>query len=167
MSRFVLFLVLFFVLCITSANLSAQNFLQLEKRGSFKTKHFYEGDVLIFKVAGDENWYEEEILEIMIEDKVVLFRNRVISIESISKIRDPQKGQIWRNLGNRLMMFGAAFLGVSLVATVADWELQNDTWLISGSAFAAGGLLRLGFSNRNIKMGKRKRLRPLNLDFKK
>lgn len=163
MSRFVLLL----ILCVTSANLSAQNFLQLEKRGSLKTKHFYEGDLLTFQVQGDENWYEEEIVQILIDEKVVWFRNRVISIESITKIRDHQKGQFWRNLGNRMMMFGASFLGVSLVATVADWELQNDTWLISGTTFAAGGLLRLGFSNRNFKMGKRRRLRPLNLDFKK
>ena len=139
--------------------LSAQNFLQLEKRGSFKKERFYEGDVLIFQLENDDNWYEEQILEIMLDEKLVLFEHRVVPISKIVKLRRERKGQVWRAIGNKLMIFGASFLGISLLATLSDWEIKDDTWWISGTALASGGLIRLIFNSRTIRLGKRRWLR--------
>ncbi|NNE28324.1 MAG: hypothetical protein HKN16_01720 [Saprospiraceae bacterium] len=159
------FATLLVLICSFSAD--AQSFLQLEKRGTLKTDRYYEGEDLIFRLHGDETWYQEQILEIMIEDELVLFENRVVPISKIRQIRNFQKGDFWRGLGNKLMAFGGAFLGFSLLGTLVDWELKADTFYISGGAAAAGGLLRLIFNHRTYKLGKKRWLRPMNLEFSK
>ena len=150
-----------------SFTLRSQSFLQLEKKGSLKTDRYFEGEELVFQLKGDEDWYREQIMEIIVEDKLVLFENRVVPVSKISKIRNFEKGDFWRGLGNKLMAFGGAFLGFSLLGTLVDWELRADTFYISGGSAAAGGLLRLIFNQRTYKLGKKRWLRPLNLEFQK
>lgn len=161
-ARFVFTFILFISLAVM---LNAQTFIQLEKRGSLKNKRYYEGEILHFQLENDKTWYAEEMRNIMVEDQLILFENRIVSIDKITKIRDGAKGQFMRGLGNKIMLFGASFLGISLVSTLADWELQNDTYIISGSALATGGALRLLFNNRSYKMGKQRWLRAVSLDF--
>jgi len=160
------FLTIAFVVFL-SLSLSAQNFLQLEKRGSFKTERYYEGELLIFQIENDKDWYVEEIVEIMIEEKLVLFENRVLPISKISKIRNTEKGQFWRSLGNKLMVFGVSYLGFSMLGTLVDWELRADTFVYSGSAVAVGGIMRLLSNTKIYRLGNNRWLRPMNLDFQK
>jgi len=58
--------------------------LQIEKVGTLKTQRFYIGDKVVFQLVGEtENyWYRENIEDILVDAKSVLFTNRVIKIEN-------------------------------------------------------------------------------------
>ena len=67
----------------SSTLLSAQLFIQIEKRGSLKTERFYKGDLLLFQLEGEDGWFEETIEDIYVEENLVLFTNRIVPLDKI------------------------------------------------------------------------------------
>ena len=98
--------------------LFAQKLLQIEKVGTLKTQRYYIGDEVVFQLKGEtENyWYKEKIRDVLVDSKSVLFANRVIKIDDISKIRS-FKNQGWsRGLSNNAFVASGGFVGMSLLA---------------------------------------------------
>lgn len=145
----------------------AQIFLQLEKTGSRKTVRFYEGDLLLFQLEGESDWYEESIEKIYVDDGIVQFTNRLVSVDKISAIRDYERYRFFKGLGNKLVIFSATYLGLSLLATLVGWELTEDTAIIGGSAITLGLLMKWIFKKKTWRIKGKRRLRALSLDFGK
>jgi len=160
-------LLLAFFLSISFLVLPAQTFLQLEKSGSLKTERFYEGQILLFQLENDDNWYEETIEKIYVEDGIVHFTHRIISVDKITTIRDYNRFRFFKGLGNKLVIFAGGYLGLSLLATLADWPLTIDTAIIGGSAITLGLLLKWIFKKKTWRIKGKRRLRALSLDFGK
>lgn len=157
-----LLIAVFLLVCSFSI---AQTFLQIEKKGSFKTERYYVGDLIHFQLEGEDYWYEESIEEIFLAEGVIHFTNRVIPINKISAIRDYDYYYGMKSLGNKLVIFAGSFTALSLLATLADWELSIDTAIIGGSAVVLGLLFKWIFKHKTWKVKGKTRLRLLSLDM--
>ena len=148
----------------SSTLLSAQLFIQIEKRGSLKTERFYKGDLLLFQLEGEDGWFEETIEDIYVEENLVLFTNRIVPLDKIKAIRDINRYEFLKNLGNRLIVFSGVFFTYSLLATLAGWTLSIDTGIIGGSALVVGLVFKWLFKHKTWRIKGRKRLRALSLN---
>lgn len=150
------------ILCLGISNfLLGQKVLQLERFGSAKVKKYYIGEDLNYQLVGDKTWYQGTIQDLIVDEGIILFEDRYIKVEDIKTLR---KRQRWsKNIGNQLYIFGASWLVFSAAGTIVGWELRWDTAIISGSAIATGWLIKNIFKYKKYKLGKKRRLRLLDL----
>ena len=153
------------LLSFSSGLLFSQTFIQFEKSGSLKTERFFQGDLLLFQLEGEEGWFEETIEEIYVEDDLILFTNRIVPISKISAIRDVDRFPFLKGLGNKLIVFAGVFFTYSLLATLSGWNLSVDTAIIGGSALVVGLILKWLFKHKTWRIKGRKRLRAITLDI--
>lgn len=153
-------LVLFgFSICV------AQKFLQIERYGKAQTKKLYIGEDLSYRVKGDKTWYEGTIQDILVEEKIVLFDQRYVRIEEIVMLR---KRLRWpRPIGRQLYTFAGGWLLFSAGGTLVGWDFGWDTVITAGVAAATGFLIQKIFKYKKYKIGKRRRLRVLDLTMTK
>lgn len=154
-----LFIFLLFFCLLPSV--SAQKILQMEKKGSFKTWRYYLGDELTFEMDGQ--WYTRTIRDLNPEKKIIQFEDGFVEMEKIDRIETEGGEAFARGLSASLWVFGAGWILFSL----ADWAVGGSLTLLSaivpGTAFSLGGILRLVFKPKKHRLGKRKRLRMLDL----
>ena len=166
-----IYLPLFILFFVFIANpIFGQKLLQIEKVGSLKTQRYYIGDEVVFQLKGEtENyWYKERIEDILVDSKAVLFTNRVIKIADIAKVRSFKNRGWSRSLSDNAFVASGSFVGLSLLAAATtEFMLRTATVIIPGSAIVAGLIIRLIFRRKTYRMGKRKRLRVLDLNFYK
>ncbi|MEM9886121.1 MAG: hypothetical protein AAF849_09530 [Bacteroidota bacterium] len=155
--------------CLLPFFLSAQRVLQLEKRSSAKTKKLFEGDELVYQVEGDDIWYEAVIEEIRADVGYLVLADRLVSIEKISAIKS-FKDQKWsRSLSKQLYTFAGGWV----VFGIADYFIFNQSLyritprliaIPAVAALALGYTIRKIFDHKVYKMGRKFRLRLLDLD---
>jgi len=151
-------------------SLFAQKLLQIEKVGTLKTQRFYIGDEVVFQLVGEKEdyWYREHIEDILVDAKSVLFTHRVVKIADIAKIRTFNNRSWSKGLSNNAFVAAGGFVGLSLIASaVTEFMLRRASAIIPGAAVIAGLAIRLIFRRKTHRMGKRKRLRVLDLNFYK
>jgi hypothetical protein len=155
--------VLFLFLCSTAA--SAQKMLQLERKNRVKTTRFYVGDVLQYRMNGDENyWYERTITDILPESRTLVLDNFAVKTDSISSLKVQRKPAA-QLLGGALLTFGAT---LALSVTVGRLVFQDkdiktpELYALSGISTAAG--FAAG-SDRKIRLGKKYRIRIIEIRF--
>lgn len=162
------FLLFVFLSFFVTEAIVAQKILQIEKVGSLKNQRYYIGDEVIFQLAGEteDYWFRENIVDILVDAESVQFTNRVVKITSITKIRS-FKDQGWsRNLSNSTFVFAGSFTVLSLIAAAAtEFSLSAATIIIPGAVVVAGLVLRFIFRRKTYRIGKRRRLRVLDLNF--
>jgi len=160
------YFLLLLLCCLVSFSLSAQKFLQMERVGSFKVKRYYPGEQVTFKMKGDDTWYTEDILDVLIEDDIVLFTYRAVRIEDISHLRSFKRKKWSKPVGQQLYNFGAGWLIFSLGgAIIGDPPLSQQAFTVPLAAGALGFLVQKIFRHQTYKMGKNRRLRLLDLSF--
>jgi hypothetical protein len=160
MKKIVLLLVI--SACVFTA--SAQKIVLLEQANKARTTKLYVGDRIIFRLAGDENyWYERTITEIIPDGNSLLLDNYLVRVQDIAALK------VYRKKGTRILGGALLSLGISLgIATTAaalyrDDE-QNYPALIgtsAGSFFAGRYLLK----RKKIYMGEKYRLRIIEIKF--
>ncbi len=145
-----------------------QKILQIEKYGKTKVQRFYIGDELTYQLKGDKKtWYNGTITDLLVDDNIILFDNRMVNLKDIAVIRTFKTAGLSKSLSRQLYAFALSFGGFSVLATLVGWwELTAFTAIAVGSALVAGWLVRQIFKWKNHKMGKRKWLRMLDLTFK-
>ncbi len=161
------FLLLFF---FTSHSIFAQKLLQIEKVGTLKTQRFYIGEEVVFQLVGETDgyWYRETIEDILVDANSVLFTHRLIEIADIAKIRTFKNRGWSRGLSNNAFVASSGFVGLSLIAAATtEFMLNTASVIIPGTTIIAGLAIRLIFRRKTHRMGKRKRLRVLDLNFYK
>lgn len=153
-----------------------QKFLQLERINSPKTRKYFAGDEITFQL-NNRQWYTRVIEDVSYEQKLIIFANGHISVDSIVALRSFERRKWSRPLGNQFYNFAIAWTGFGLIADAVsndpadDYTLDNT--IVAASSVATGFLLKKLFRRRtfhftNNKEGeaKRWRLRVLDLEVK-
>ena len=151
------------LICASSA-LFSQKILVLEQANKAQTSKMYVGDRLIFRLAGEENyWYERTITEILPESNSLLLDGYLVAIKDISALKVPRK-KGWRILGGALFSLGVS-LGIATTAA-ALYRDKNQKYpqLIAGSAgsFFTGRYL---LKRKKLFLGEKHRLRIIEIKF--
>ncbi len=163
----ILSILLFLVLFITPG--SAQKVLQMEKYGRVKTKKIYIGSGITYRLKGDDSWYSAVIEDFDLEHNWIVLKDRYLPLDSIDALRKDRQGA--RRLGTQLFWFGAGWSTFALLGTATDGEPSTRyRWsdaIVTGTAWLAGLVVPRFFKYRIYKMGKKRRLRLLDLTFQK
>lgn len=156
-------IILLVLLCSNWA--SAQKILQLEKKNRVKTTRFYEGDIVRYRMKGDENyWYERTITDILPESKTLMLDNFAVKSDSIAVLKVPRKAPV-RLLAGVFLTFGAS---LALSVTVGRVVFQDkdimtpELYALSGVSAGAG--FATG-SSKKIRLGNKYRLRMIEIRF--
>jgi hypothetical protein len=137
----------------------AQQFLQLEKRGSLKTYRYYTGDEIAFMLDGQ--WYRRTIDGLDVDRGWLKFGDGTVPISGIMQIRllDPS---VAVSLSNLVWAFGAGWLVFSAIDGLVTGTYEQRGLTVPPTAAATGGILRL-FHKPKKRIGERWRLRMLDL----
>ena len=147
------------------SSLPAQKALQFEKAGSFNTIKFFIGDLLVYKIKSDrKHWLKETIQEIHIEERLVEFENRVISVDSIFAIQIRSGGNFVRNISRALISFSGIWTFWTGVSLAYGDSLAWSTVIIGVGSFALGQFVKLAFFKTH-RLKETKRLRLIDLTF--
>ncbi len=157
-----IFLALFL---FTAIPVSAQKVLQMEKRGKVKTKKFYLGEEIIFKLKGSKGWYKDIMIDIKAEENIIVFSERFVKVSDITMLKKYRRGA--RIAEGSLYTFAASWLGFSLLGTLDDVPLNDLAWKVPASSVGLGFLIRRIFYIKKYRIGKRRKLRVLDLSFNK
>lgn len=156
-------IILLLLLCGNTVH--AQKMLQLEKANRVKTTRFYVGDVIRYRMNGEENyWYERTITDILPESRTLMLDNFAVRTDSIAQLKVQRKGAA-QLLAGVLVTFGAS-LALSVTVgrlvfqdrDIMTPELYALSGVSAGAGFAAG-------SSKKIRLGKKYRLRIIEIRF--
>jgi hypothetical protein len=148
--------------------LSAQRnlqFLQLEKVGSMKVEKISLGTVITYSIKDGQGWYSSEIANFLYKDQLIAMADRTIPLNEITALR---YDRTWpRAIGRQIGLFGLSWSGYAFVGTLTDGRpetsYRTSDAIVTGSALAVGLLLPKLISFRVKKIGKKYRLRLLDL----
>jgi len=162
MKFFYLLLSLFF---FSALPVSAQKVLQMEKRGKINTTKFYLGEELIFRLKGSREWYTDIMIDIKVEEDIIVFSEQFVKVSDITMLKKYRRGARVAEAG--LYTFGASWLGWSLLGTLDGVPLNDLAWKVPASSVGLGFLIRRLFNVKKYRIGKRRKLRVLDLSFNK
>lgn len=154
---------------IFSAGIQAQKVLQLERAGSLKTEKIHIGETITFKLRHDDaGWYERMIMDIDPDTKRLNLEGVMIHVDSISMLKFDKRPLVPTIIGTALQA-GGEFMILFDVSRGLVWDKDrgiDGATIISGAVnIGVGTLLRSIFRNKKFKVGKRRRLRVLDLNF--
>ena len=159
-----LFLIIACVFSVLETN--AQVVLYMEMMGEEKPIKYYEGQSLSFKsVVYPDEWQEIRIDRIVDEEKFILYPGGMLKLSDITDVR---RTRAWANtIGYMLQTFGTAWLAFGGVAHFAysTFTFGVDTLVIGVTSMAAGWLIRKLLKYKKYKIGRRNRLKILDLSW--
>jgi hypothetical protein len=160
-------LLLFFACCLLPGIVSGQKVLQIEKFGKAKTEKIDIGSYLIYQVNNDNIWSEGFIRDLRVDQNIIEFDDRFVNLDDITALRYERR---WpKQLGTQLALFGVAWSGFALIGTLTDNNPDtNYRWsdaVVTGASVGIGLSLPLFVKDKTVKLGKRKRMRMLDLSF--
>jgi len=154
------------LLILLAFNLNAQKILQIEKVGSTKLVRFYLGNEITFKLKNQEGWFTRRIEDIDANQNLVLFEEQgFVNIKDISFIRRSEANRRSKDIGNSMYIFGANWGFWSLASTLVGDELTWLAVIVPAVAFVIGIVIKWLGKKKVWKMGQRRRLRVLDLEF--
>ena len=155
----------YIVLLFFSIPSFGQKMLLLERANRAKTTKMYVGETLRFRLNGPENyWYERSITDMLPESNILLLDNFPVKLDSIAEIKVNRR-TIWRISGAALLSLG----GTLALAATTGRLLYNDKDLdlpkLYGISAASAGSGMFLLSKRKLKLGKKHRLRVIEIKF--
>ncbi len=161
-----LILLTIFLCSVFLSTALCQKVLQMEKYGKLKTKKYFIGEELVFQLKGDDYWYHETIQDLYVDEHTILFTNRVIKVDQIVAIKS-YKNRAWsRGVSTNAYVASGAFVGLSLLGKALDYsDLNRATIIIPGVTVIVAWLIRKIFKSKKYKIGKKRKLRLLDLNF--
>ena len=148
--------------------LSAQRnlqFLQLEKVGSMKVTKISLGSVITYSIKDGQGWYSSEIANFLYKDQLIAMADRTIPLNEITALRYDRT--VPKAIGRQVGLFGLSWSGYAFIGTLTDGRpetsYRTSDAIVTGSALAVGLLLPKLISFRVKKIGKKYRLRLLDL----
>jgi hypothetical protein len=145
---------------------TAQVVLYVEIMTEQKPIKYYEGQSLMFKTKDfPEDWQQITIKRLMDTEKIILSDGGMIKLADITEIR---RTRPWATVtGYMLQTFGVAWFGFGGLAhfTTDSFDFGMDTFVIGTTAIASGWLIRKLFKFKRYKIGKKVRLKILDLSW--
>lgn len=154
-------------ICLLTQPLFAQKILQVEKKNSPKTRKFYIGNEIVFRLGEDKSWYTRTIRDIRPEEGIILVEDGIVRIDEITSLKNVPGSQAGTTIGNMLLTFGLGWMLFSaidsLVSEDKDFTIGLDAFSIP--ALGSGALIRGIWGNQQFKIGDKWRLRLLDISF--
>ena len=144
----------------------AQVVLYVEVMTDDKPIKYYEGQELMFKSQEyPEDWRQIKITRIIDEEKLILYDGGMIKLSDIIEIRRTRSWAVVA--GYMLQTFGIAWYGFGGIAhfTTSSFDFGVDTFVIGGTAIVSGWLIKKLFRFKKYKIGKKVRLKILDLSW--
>ena len=160
---------LFFVLFCTCvrAPLHAQRVLLFERLTSSKSDRVYEGEMLRFRLEGDNFWQQGHIREMRPDIQALVINDRFIMLDNIETVH--RGSTAFARVGAGLMTFGVGWsLWAGLgYATDGDPTTRYSSRDLTTSltALGSGFLIYKLFGQRKYRTGRYKRLRVVDTTF--
>ena len=164
MIRFLLFLSVAITGVATCA--TAQKCLQMERYGSLKKQRLYIGDDITFKLKNDDTgWHTRPIIDFDVDGGYIVSINYRVHIDSIASIQlDKRNGM--KFLGSVFLVGGANTILFSIAYPLFNQRDPEWVGVAWGAGFLGlGTLISMLDRQKQFKIGKRKRLRLLDLNF--
>jgi len=146
---------------------SAQTVLYMELMKEEKPIKYYEGQTLSFKsTAFPDEWQNVMITRIIDEEKIITYDGGLLKLDDITAIRRERSWPLV--VGYGLQTFGFSWLVFGGLAhfTTDNFDFGVDTAVIGGTALATGWIVRKFFRYKKYKIGRRVRLKILDLSWK-
>ena len=152
------------LLFLSTSVTQAQVFLQVEKFNDPRTLKIQPGEYLTYTLKEyPDVWRKEQIQAIDYEGNMIVFDEGFRTLEELDKIR-LYRG--WaKAIGYGLMQFSAGWYLFGGIATVtqSDYTMSEREIVIGGIFAAVGFVIKQLFYKRTIKLGKRHRLRIVDI----
>ena len=159
-------MILLIVFFAPSQRVQAQVVLYMEIMSEDKPIKYYEGQMLMYKSKEfPDDWQTIKIERILDEEKIILYDGGMLQLDDIKTIR---RTRGWaKAIGYMLQTFGLAWLGWGGIASVTtdNVNFSTDTALTGGIALLSGYLIRKLFYFKNYNVGRRVRLKILDLSW--
>lgn len=152
--------------CINPSTVKTQVVLYVEIMTEQKPIKYYEGQSLMYRSTEfPKDWQVMKIERLMEEEKVILFDGGMLNLADIKEIR---RTRPWATVtGYMLQTFGVAWFGFGGLAhfTTDSFDFGVDTFVIGTTAIGSGWLIRKLFRYKKYKIGKKVRLKILDLSW--
>lgn len=147
-------------------SISAQKIFQIEKFGSTDVVRFYIGSTVTFKLADTDQWFTRTIEDIVAEENLILFTETgFVNIKDITAIQKTVAKGKWKAYASSLYLFGVQWGFWSVAGTLLGEPLTWLAAIVPATAFTIGFLIQTFARSKIWKIGKRRRLRVLNLNI--
>lgn len=153
--------------CISLQQVSGQKYVLIEKAGSPRTERIAMYEELTFQIKDDKvGWYTRQILDMDPDGQMILLGDSWVPINSIASIKLNRK-RAWPNIiGGALQVGGISMFMGDLWFTVTGESQYSEGGMQFGLInFGVGTIIRALFSPIVYDLGKRKRLRVVDLTF--
>jgi len=142
---------------------TGQVVLYLEDMNEVKAIKIPEGSVVSLKTTEEKVWTYYKLDRLLAEEKIILHERGFIDLDQVTHIRIQRK---WvKAIGNSLMSFGAAWTVYGVIAAAATNTVQFETSLLGIIPFAAGYIMKKVWLHKIYPIGKKNRLKILDLSF--
>lgn len=144
-----------------------QKLLQIEKFGKPKAEKIELGSYMIYQLKNDDIWSQGYIRDLRVDQNMIEFDDRFVKLDDIAALKYERK---WpKQFGTQIAIFGLAWSGYALIGTLTDNNPDtNYRWsdaVVTGASVGVGLSLPLIIGDKTIQLGKRRRLRMLDLTF--
>ena len=149
-----------------SCSVQGQVVLYFEKLKDVEPEKIYEGQHIHVKLKDYPNeWNTIRIDRILKEENVIFYDGGMFNIEEITHIR-MKRGWV-SGMSVSLTTFGTVWLAYGGIAhfAVGNFDFGVDTAVIGGGSLLIGWLLRKFFKWKKYKIGKKNRLKILDLSW--
>lgn len=142
-----------------------QKVLQLEKIGKVATTKIYLGESIYIRSKDDPKyWFKGTLTDVMVEGQAIVFDDRVIVLKDIIAIKRRKKSSL-NSVGKGLQVSAPVPAAYEVIYGTINPPIEWESLAIfSGGTFLLGTIMRL-FPPKQYKMGKKYRLRVLDLTF--
>ena len=147
---------------------SGQKYLIIEKSGRAKTERLNQFDEITFQLKDDDKgWYTRQILDLNADAQLILLGDDWMPISDIARIKLKRK-RVWASIvGGALMGGGASmFLGDVYYTLTGRPEISEDGMEFGAINMAVGAGVRSLFGPIKYNLGKRVRLRAIDITFR-
>lgn len=160
-----LFYLLFLTSCLQMA--TAQKTLLIERRGSPVTQRIQLYDDLTFKLKDDQaGWYTRTIYDLDANAQLIFLGDSWVSVDDIDRIRLRRQRALPNILGGALQVGGISmFFGDVWYTLAGSPEFSQGGMEFGVLNFAVGTAIRKLFAPIKYNIGKKRRLRVVDLTF--
>lgn len=154
-------LVLFLFASLTVV--SGQEYLQIEMQNNPETIKYHLGQKILIKTKQVDEWHSIVLQKFIYESSTIIHEQGMLQVEDITALRETRPGV--GALSIALTTFGGGWLVFGAISQGLDNKAEFGTRevVIGVAALAAGWGLKKAFYKRDFHMGKRYKLRLLDL----
>ena len=158
------FLVILLILIVQ--DVSAQQYLLIEKAGNPRTERIKIYDELTFQLKDEDVWYTRQILGLNADAQLIQLGDSWLPLSDITRIH-LKRQRAWANvIGGALQGGGASMILTDLWFTIRNQHfLTEGGWEFGLVNIGVGTLVRSLFSPIKYKLGNKHRLRIVDLTF--